>query len=187
MYIQTTNYSYKPKTDVFSTFKNEPKIRNCVVPRTYRYHNVEKAENKVKFAAAAGAIAGALVPAILFARKQKTNLFKIEYGMKEMLGVSSGAIVGGTAAGIIADKKKNVKHKVKEGIFQFFGYLNFISCHFSFLHILRAPGPRFFRTYWSRPFNPLIFLMADADRASSDLPAAPVFESILCLLIVAGI
>lgn len=119
MYIQTTNYSYKPKTDVFSTFKNEPNIRNCTVPRTYRYHNVEKAENKVKLTAAAGALAGALVPVILFARKQNKNILKMEYGVKEMLGVSTGAITGGTVAGIIADKKKNAKHKVKEGIFQF--------------------------------------------------------------------
>lgn len=120
MYIQTINNSYKPKTDVFSSFKNEPKIRNCyTTQRTYRYHNSEKAENKVKLASAAGALLGAGIPVLIASRRQRLNIFKIHYGIKEMLAVSMGAIFGGTAAGILADEKKNLKPKVKEGVFQF--------------------------------------------------------------------
>ena len=119
MYIQSTNYAYKPKTNVFSSFKNEPQIRKGYTSRTYRYHNFEKAENKVKTAAAIGGIVGALVPTLIFAKKQQKNIFKIHYGIQEMLGVSAGAIFGGTVAGIIADKKQNKRPKIKEGVFQF--------------------------------------------------------------------
>ena len=119
MYIQTISNSYQPKTDVFNTFKNEPKIRNGYRTRTYRNHNYEKAENKVKLSAAIGGILGALIPAMIFAKKQNTNIFKLEYGIKEMLTVSSGGILGGTVAGIIENKKQHTKHKVKEGVFQF--------------------------------------------------------------------
>ena len=45
MFIQTTRNSYQPKTDVFSTFHSEPRIRNYYTTRTYRYHNVEKSNN----------------------------------------------------------------------------------------------------------------------------------------------
>lgn len=118
MIIQTTNYAYQPKTNVFSAFKNEPQIRNGSSSRTYRYHNIKKSENKVKAASALGGIIGALVPVLIFAKKQNKNILKLDYKLKEMLSVSVGAIFGGTAAGIVADKKKNARPKIKEGIFQ---------------------------------------------------------------------
>ncbi len=121
MFIQTTSKSYQPKTNVFSTFRNEPRIRNyySCSTRTYRYHNVEKPDNNVKIASAAGGLLGAFLPLMYFARKQKVNPFKVHMGIKEMMGISSGAIVLGTASGIATDKKRNVRPKVKEGIFQF--------------------------------------------------------------------
>lgn len=120
MFIQTTRNSYQPKTDVFSTFHSEPRIRNYYTTRTYRYHNVEKSNNNVKAASAVGGLMGAFLPLLYFAKKQKIrNPFKMHYGIKEMIGVSSGAIALGTTAGVVSDSKKNARPKIKEGIFQF--------------------------------------------------------------------
>ena len=118
MYIQTINNSYKPKTNAFSAFKNEPRIRNGNSTRTYRYHNTNKSENKVKIASWLGGILGATIPVLTFTKKQNKNIFKLHYGMKEMLLTSSSAIAAGTISGILADKKQNSRPKIKEGIFQ---------------------------------------------------------------------
>ena len=87
--------------------------------RTYRYHRKEKPDDTVKISVAAGAAAGTIVPMLMFEKKQNTNLFKINYGIKEMVLVSAGSIAGGMTAGLIADKKGNQKQKVNESVFQF--------------------------------------------------------------------
>lgn len=90
--------------------------------RPYRYHRSHKDEKQdlpVKLATAAGAVAGTVIPMLFIAHKQNTKLFKIKYHVKEMILVSAGSILGGLAAGLIADKKEHRKQKVNESVFQF--------------------------------------------------------------------
>ena len=56
---------------------------------------------------------------MFMAKKQKVNIFKLKYNTKEMLMLSSGAILGGLAAGLITGKKEHRKQKIHEGVFQF--------------------------------------------------------------------
>ena len=87
--------------------------------KTYRYHRRENQNPQVKIKVAAGAAAGTVLPMLLFAKKQNTNIFNIKYGIKEMVTVSAGRILGGLAAGLISDKKETRKQKVNESVFQF--------------------------------------------------------------------
>lgn len=87
--------------------------------RTYRNHRKEPAEPALKYKVAAGAICGTAMPMFYLAKKQKTNIFNLKYNTKEMLMLSSGAILGGLATGIFAGKKEHRKQKVHEGVFQF--------------------------------------------------------------------
>lgn len=72
---------------------------------------------------------GTLLPVLMTSKYQNKlplkesfkKILKIEYGLKEMLFISLGSVLGGFAGGIIDDKGKNTKNKIKEGIFQ---YLN---------------------------------------------------------------
>ena len=68
---------------------------------------------------AIGATAGTLLPLIFFAKRQNKNIFNIKYGLKEMISVSAGGILGGAAAGLLFDKKEYGKQKVNEAVFQF--------------------------------------------------------------------
>ena len=61
---------------------------------------------------------------IYFAKKQNglkklVDLFKIDYGIKEVIALSSTSIISGVTAGILTDKKTDKKRKFKEGVFQF--------------------------------------------------------------------
>ena len=87
--------------------------------RTYRYHRKDTTDKYAKAKIAAGAIAGAVIPPLLFAKKQNTSVFKIKYGLKEMFLTSSSAIAGGLLAGLAFDKKEHRTQKVHEGVFQF--------------------------------------------------------------------
>lgn len=87
--------------------------------RTYRNHRNEPVDTSAKYKVIAGAGVGTLLPMLFIAKKQKTNIFKIKYNTKEMLMLSSGAIVGGLAAGIYSGKKEHRKQKIHEGVFQF--------------------------------------------------------------------
>ena len=87
--------------------------------RTYRYHRKEPSKKGVKAKIAAGAILGSALPMIYLAKKQKVNIFKINYGLKEMLLTSTSAIAGGLTAGLIFDKKEHRKKKIDESVFQF--------------------------------------------------------------------
>lgn len=86
--------------------------------RTYRYHRKDKTDKYAKAKIAAGAFAGAIIPPLIFARKQKTSVFKVNYGLKEMFITSSSAILGGLASGLMFDKKEHRTQKVHEGVFQ---------------------------------------------------------------------
>ncbi len=87
--------------------------------RTYRYHKKEHTDKAEKIKSALGAVGGTVMPMLLIAKKQKTNIFNIKYNVAEMVYVSAGSIIGGTAAGIISGKKEHKRQKVNEGVFQF--------------------------------------------------------------------
>lgn len=87
--------------------------------KTYRNHRKEPADPSTKYKVASGALAGTLIPMLYLAKKQKTNIFKIKYSTKEMLMLSSGAILGGLTTGVLTGKKEHRKQKMNEGVFQF--------------------------------------------------------------------
>ncbi|MFI3301264.1 MAG: hypothetical protein R3Y28_07595 [Candidatus Gastranaerophilales bacterium] len=86
---------------------------------TYRNHRNEELPLKSKIAVATGATLGALIPLMGFAKSQKTSPLNVNYHLKEMIGVSLGAVVAGTGVGILVDKPENKKQKINEGVFQF--------------------------------------------------------------------
>lgn len=87
--------------------------------RTYRNHRKEPADSSAKYKVATGAVVGTVLPMLYLAKKQKTNIFKIKYNTKEMIMLSSGAILGGLITGLLTGKKEHRKQKMNEGVFQF--------------------------------------------------------------------
>lgn len=87
--------------------------------KTYRNHRKEPIDSSAKYKVAAGAVIGTLTPMAFIAKKTKTNIFKIKYNTKEMLLLSTGAILGGLATGLLTGKKEHHKQKINEGVFQF--------------------------------------------------------------------
>ena len=77
--------------------------------RTYRYHRKDTTDKYAKAKIAAGAITGAVIPALFYAKKQNTSVFKIKYGLKEMFLTSSSAIAGGLLSGLAFDKKEHMR------------------------------------------------------------------------------
>ena len=68
-----------------------------------------------------GAITGTLVPLACIAKTKKTpNILKLDYGIKDMLILSSSGIAGGTIGGMIGKTKSEKKEKCKESVFQLF-------------------------------------------------------------------
>lgn len=110
---------------VFSAFQDASGEKNVYSTLRYkRNHRVEEREKKIKIATAAGAIVSTLAPMIYFAKKQHglknlKNIFKVDYGLKEVLTLSTTSIAGGVISGIISDKKSDKKRKINEGVFQF--------------------------------------------------------------------
>ena len=51
--------------------------------------------------------------------KNVISFFDLDIKLKEMYLLGAGSILGGLSGGIITDKNKNTKNKVKEGIYQF--------------------------------------------------------------------
>lgn len=89
--------------------------------RTYRNHRTvvsDKSEAPLKIKVTAGSVVGTVLPMIYLAKKQNAKLYNIKYGLKELLLVSTCAIAGGTAAGMLAEKE-HAKQKLNEGVFQF--------------------------------------------------------------------
>ncbi len=92
----------------------------------YRNHKSEKTDVFTGVKVAAGATAGAVLPVLYFLKKRDGKIkgikqfFSLEYGFKEMMTVSLGAITGGVLAGIAGEKNKvHKKRKLDEGVFQF--------------------------------------------------------------------
>ena len=105
----------------FNSFKSAPKVKKGYM--NYRYHNSEAVETHTKVKALAGSVLGAGISAAVVAKTQKLklsnplNLFKLKYGVKELIAVSSLSIIGGVIGGMIGSNKK--KEKMDEGVFQF--------------------------------------------------------------------
>ena len=99
---------------------NGKKIEYDIRPyKSYRSHIAEDPHISIKTKVAAGSIAGTLIPMALLAKHQKCKIFNVKYHVKEMILVATGSILGGLAAGLIADKKDHTKQKVNESVFQF--------------------------------------------------------------------
>ncbi len=86
---------------------------------SYRYHQMRESERKESIRALTGAIVGTTIPLLTFAQKQQKNILKMEYGLKEIIGISAGSIIGGVAGGMIGADRFDKKQKFNEGIFQF--------------------------------------------------------------------
>jgi len=116
-----------PNPNVFSAFQSAAHTKNNNVYGTLRYkrnHRLEEFDKKRKILVASGSILATILPLLAFAKKQTglkkiTDLFKIEYGLKEVIALSSTSIIGGVLSGIAVDKKANKKRKINEGVFQF--------------------------------------------------------------------
>lgn len=78
-----------------------------------------KEKNFDKTKAIIGATIGTAIPLTFMLKKQQIkNPFKLEYGLKDMLILSTSSIAGGTIGGMHKENKDIKKSKLKEGIFQ---------------------------------------------------------------------
>ena len=123
--ITITNPPQKP----FNSFKSiiNAKKKHLTyaqtTKRSYRNHTTEPVEPHTKIKSFLGAAGGVGISTALIARKQKLplknplNIFKLKYGIPEMMAISGLGIIGGVLGGLIGSKKK--KEKIDEGVFQF--------------------------------------------------------------------
>jgi len=117
--------AFQPKNTVVNTLSatnSKGSIYSTLAQR--RNHRIEELDRNKKIITAGVSIGATLLPMIYFAKKQNglkkiTDLFKINYGLKEVLSLSTSSILGGVLAGIAVDKKTNKKRKINEGVFQF--------------------------------------------------------------------
>ena len=82
--------------------------------RTYRNHRKERPTLKTSLCTAVGSAAGTVVPMMYFAKKQNKKLFNINFGLKEMVLTSAGAIIGGLIGGISGGEKTHKKQNKKD-------------------------------------------------------------------------
>lgn len=117
----------QPKHNVFSTFQQVSHTTGKNVYSTLKYkrtHRLEEPDMKKKLIVGASSVAATLLSVLAIAKKQNglkkfSDIININYGLKEVLAVSSASIFGGVVSGILADKKANKKRKINEGVFQF--------------------------------------------------------------------
>lgn len=115
--LNINNSTIKP----FNSFKNSAKVKKAYL--NYRWHNTDVVETHTKIKAFAGSLLGVALATGFVAKKQNLklsnplNLFKIKYGVKEMVSISALSIIGGVLGGMIGSDKK--KEKINEGVFQF--------------------------------------------------------------------
>lgn len=124
MLAVTTTSNNKPF--VFKSFQDKAKTKNFIHDFRMRRRKVtDEPEPSVKLKIAAGSIIGAAIPMVIFAKKQKldvsklSQIFNVNFGLKEMLGLTTGSILGGVLTGMMFDKKNSKKEKTDEGVFQF--------------------------------------------------------------------
>ena len=109
--------NHTPEYTTLNSFSSNRTSKNGYL--SYRYHKMRESERKESIRALTGAIVGTAIPLISFSKKQNKNILQMEYGLKEIIGVSSGAILGGVAGGMIKVDKFDRRQKINEGIFQF--------------------------------------------------------------------
>ncbi len=114
--IQNINYR-NTEYKTLNSFSSNKKSKNAYV--SYRYHKTKENEAKESARALAGAVIGTAIPLFFFAKKQNKSFLKMHYGLKEIIGVSAGSIIGGVAGGMINSDKFDRKQKINEGVFQF--------------------------------------------------------------------
>ncbi len=84
-------------------------------------------DGKVKRAALAGSALTTFVYLFALAKGQKKAAFKVkdmfnlDFGTLEAIGLATSSVVGGLAGGLLTDKKENKKPKLKEAVHQFLG------------------------------------------------------------------
>lgn len=83
------------------------------------HHKKHSDENKFNKGALIGTTLGTAASLALMARHQKVKPWNINYDFNEMMGLGTGAIIGGLAGGIVGDKGKHKVAKVKEYVYQF--------------------------------------------------------------------
>lgn len=121
-----TPVDHKPR--IFKTFQEKSRTKSFICDfRRSRRTVTEEQDAATKTLIAAGAVVGTILPMVLFAKHQNHGAIKkvkdiinIKYGLKEMIGISAGSIVGGVGAGLLFDKSTSKKKKLDEGVFQFF-------------------------------------------------------------------
>ena len=107
-------------SDEFTEFyPPKKKIKRKFDIATYRYHQKEDLSVNSKLKIGFGAALGTIIPMFFLAKHQNKNMFKLHFGLKEMVLVSLGSIAGGVGAGLAVDKKEHAKQKLNEGVFQF--------------------------------------------------------------------
>ncbi len=93
---------------------------NQVQFTSYNNSNYKNKNSSTKIKAAAGALAGTVIPVALMMKNQKVkNPFKLNYALKDMLILSGTSVVGGTLAGMVGETRQAKENKFKEGTFQF--------------------------------------------------------------------
>ena len=113
--IKEINHTGQYKT--LNSFSSNQKSKNAYL--SYRNHKIRESERKESIRALTGAIIGTAIPLFKFAQKQNKNIFNMKYGLKEIIGVSSGSIIGGVSGGMIGADKLDRQQKTHEGICQF--------------------------------------------------------------------
>lgn len=110
--FQSTNQNYPKNTHLGNTLTSVKTLRNKA------YEKDVTTDDKIR--SAFGSLVGTIIPLFMIMKKQKSSsIFKLEYGLKEMLILSSTSILGAVGFGMIGENKNAKQNKVKEGIFQF--------------------------------------------------------------------
>ncbi len=91
-----------------------------------------KATNNVKAAAITGSVATTMLYLVAMAKLAKngqikiSDIFNVRFkNMYKVMGLATSSVIGGLTGGILADKKENIKPKLKESVHQFLGNIVF--------------------------------------------------------------
>lgn len=115
------------KRNVFSSLQEMSYASDDRVYSTLKYkrtHRVNEPDLRKKIIVGGSSVCATILSILVMAKKQNglnkfSDIIDINYGLKEVLTISSASIFGGVVSGIIADKKVNKKRKINEGVFQF--------------------------------------------------------------------
>lgn len=86
--------------------------------RNRTYTRDVNTDDKIK--AGIGSVAGTLLPMMYLAKKRNVkNLFKLQYGLSDMVLLSATSVAGGVAVGMLGEERETQKNKLREGLFMF--------------------------------------------------------------------